>query len=202
MSNFDTIRDFEALIANYFNAPYAVAVDCCTHGLELCLRFEKADSFFTPKHTYLSVPMLGNKLGINHIWKEDKWKEYYYITDNIIDAAVLWRKNSYINGTYMVLSFQFRKHLSLGRGGIILLDNEKTAHELRKMAYDGRDNTSNVPWAEQEISNIGYHYYMTPETAQSGLSKFHDALCTHPKKWSWQNYPDLSKFKIFNDDSI
>jgi dTDP-4-amino-4,6-dideoxygalactose transaminase len=36
--SFDKIREFEEAIALFFGAPHAVAVDCCTHGLELCLR--------------------------------------------------------------------------------------------------------------------------------------------------------------------
>ena len=47
-----------------------------------------------------------------------------YITNNVIDAAVLWEKNSYVKGTMMCISFQFQKHLSLGRGGMILLDDK------------------------------------------------------------------------------
>ena len=200
MSSFNYIEEFEILVSKHFNAPYGVAVDCCTHGLELCLRYENTNYFTTPKHTYLSVPMLSHKLGIEHSWKDDKWKEYYYITDNIIDAAVLWKKDSYIKGTYMVLSFQFRKHLSLGRGGMILLDNEEAAKELRKMVYDGRDNTNNLPWAEQNITSFGYHYYMTPEIAQTGLLKYNDALATKSKVWSWENYPDLTTFKVFSNE--
>lgn len=41
-------------------------------------------------------------------------------------------KNSYIPNTYMCLSFQFQKHLSLGRGGMILLDNKEDAIILKK----------------------------------------------------------------------
>ena len=37
------------------------------------------------------------------------------------------------------------------------------------MSYDGR--LPDVPWREQNISSVGYHYYMTPETAQLGLEK-------------------------------
>ena len=99
----------------------------------------------------------------------------------------------------MVLSFQFKKHLSLGRGGMILTDNAEAASELRKLAYDGRDNNSGLPWAEQEIKTIGYHYYMTPETAQSGLHKFHDAVSKESKKWSYKDYPNISNYKIFNN---
>ena len=40
----------------------------------------------------------------------------------------------------MCISFQFRKHLSLGRGGIILTDNLLAAKELK--TYDGRSKCS------------------------------------------------------------
>ena len=40
--SFQVIADFEKEVAKFFDAPYAVAVDCCTHGLELCLRYKKA----------------------------------------------------------------------------------------------------------------------------------------------------------------
>ena len=45
------------------------------------------------------------KYGIELKWKEEKWVDYYYITENIIDAAVLWKKDSYISGTFMCISF-------------------------------------------------------------------------------------------------
>jgi len=189
---------FENIVKDYYNSPYAVAVDCCTHGLELCLRYENSDHIEVPKHTYLSVPMLASKLNITYSWKEESWEDFYYITDKIVDAAVYWKKNSYIKGTYFVLSFQFKKHLSLGRGGMILTDNEEAAIELKKMAYDGRDNNTG-PWAEQNIETIGYHYYMTPETAELGISKFQAATDSVPKLWSYKDYPDLTKFKVFNN---
>lgn len=196
--SFRQVTLFENKIAEFYGAPYAVAVDCCTHGLELCLRYSKENYFLVPKHTYLSVPMLAEKLNIKRTFIDDEWENYYYITDNIIDAAVYWKENSYIHGTFMVLSFQFQKHLSLGRGGMILTDKKEAAHALRCMSYDGRDNTTG-PWGEQNIETIGYHYYMTPETAQSGISKFHDALCTEPKKWSYKDYPNLTTFKVFQN---
>lgn len=40
--SFEVIADFEKEIAKFFGASYAVAVDCCTHGLELCLRMKGA----------------------------------------------------------------------------------------------------------------------------------------------------------------
>ena len=123
------------------------------------------------------------------------WTNYYYLTDNIIDAAVLWRKNSYIPNTFMNISFQFRKHLSLGRGGVILTDDKNTALELKKMSYDGRH--PDIPWREQNIKTFGYHYYMTPETAQLGLDKIDNAIKSIPKKWQYDDWPDISKFDVF-----
>ncbi len=189
--SFKVISDFEKEIANFFGAPYAVATDCCTHGVELCLRREKARGIAVPRRTYVSIPMLADKLNIDLVWKDEDWIDYYYLTDNIIDAAVLWKKDSYIPGTYMSISFQFRKHLSLGRGGVILTDDKTAALELKKMSYDGRH--PDYSWSTQNITTLGYHYYMTPETAQLGLDKLDLAIKTPPKKWTVNDWPDLTE---------
>ena len=201
---FDIVGEFEKKIADFFGSPYAVAVDCCTHGLELCLRLSQVRSINVPHRTYLSVPLLAEKLKIKREWKDENWKDYYLLTDTtsrwkIIDAAVLWEKNSYIAGTYMCISFQFQKHLSLGRGWVILTDSETGAEELKKMSYDGR--IPNVPWREQNIKTIGYHYYMTPETAQNGLDKLPLAIETAPREWVVNDWPDLTQMKVFKKDN-
>ena len=192
---FQTVAEFEKELAIFFGSPAAVAVDCCTHGLELCLRHTGASLINVPNQTYVSVPFLAEKLGISLEWRSEEWRNYYYLTENIIDAAVLWEKNSYIPGTFMCLSFQFQKHLSLGRGGVILLDDYSVAQELKKMSYDGRAPT--LPWREQDIGSMGYHYYMTPETAEMGLKKLKEAKKKKPKQWLASDYPDLTKMKVF-----
>lgn len=193
--NFNTVTEFENQIAQFFGAPYAVAVDSCTHGIELCLRYTNADHITVPKNTYLSIPFLAHKLWIELEWKNENWVDYYYVTDNVIDAAVLWKSNSYIPGTYMNLSFQYQKHLSLGRGGMILTDNKEAAERLKKMSYDGR--LPNTPWRNQNIEVYGYHYYMTPETAQLGLDKLEIAINTPPRQWTINDWPDLTQMKVF-----
>ena len=193
--NFQAVTEFENKLAQFFGSPYAVAIDCCTHGVELSLRYTKAQVIEVPKHTYLSIPFLAHKLNIELKWKDDNWRDYYYLTDKVIDAAVLWKKDSYIPGTYMSISFQYQKHLSLGRGGVILTDNKIAAEELKKMSYDGR--LPNIPWREQNILSVGYHYYMTPETAQLGLSKLENAINTQPRQWVIEDWPDLTNMKIF-----
>ena len=197
--NFDSVSKFENEVAKFFGSPYAVAVDCCTHGIELCLRLLKSNDIVVPARTYVSVPMLAKKLNLKWEWKDEEWTDYYRIDNtNIIDAAVLWRENSYIPDTFMCLSFQFQKHLSLGRGGMILTDNKDAALSLKKMSYDGR--MPNVPWREQNIDTMGYHYYMTPETAQLGLNKLEEAINTTSRDWTVSDWPDLRNMEIFNNE--
>jgi dTDP-4-amino-4,6-dideoxygalactose transaminase len=199
--SFDIITKFENIIAKFFGSKYAIAVDSCTHGLELALRYRNEKKIIVPKRTYLSVPFLANKLNIEREWKDENWEDYYSINSGdkkIIDAAVLWKENSYIPNTFMCVSFQYQKHLSLGRGGVILLDNDDDALILKKMSYDGR--LPNIPWRDQNIDCIGYHYYMTPETAKLGLDKIDDAIKNKPKKWKVSDWPDLTEMKIFKNE--
>lgn len=193
----DTVVKFEKLIATFYGAPYAVAVDCCTHAIELCLRLTKPDNVTCPSHTYLSIPMTLKKLDINFEFVDANWNDFYFLGNtNIVDAAVYWRRNGYVPNTLTCLSFQHKKHLSLDRGGMILLDNLTQYNELKKMRYDGR--LDDIPWKEQDVDSIGYHYYMTPETAERGIYKFCTAEVTEPKLWTHEDYPDISKMKVFN----
>lgn len=196
--NFNVVTEFENKISEFFGSPHAVAVDSCTHGIELCLRYTKETKINVPKRTYLSVPFLAEKMGLEREWRDEEWEDYYtlnYGNKKIIDAAVLWKKNSYIPNTFMSISFQYQKHLSLGRGGIILLDNKEDYIKLKKMSYDGR--LPNISWRDQDIETIGYHYYMTPETANLGLEKLENAINTKPRKWVTNDWPDLTQMDIF-----
>ena len=188
--HFNTVKKFENEIAKFYNAPYAVAVDCCTHAIELCLRYTKSQNIVLPTRTYISVPFTADKIGIDWVFEDYEWEDYYKIGNtNIIDAAVFWKEDGYIPNTFMCLSFQYQKHLSLGRGGMILTDDKDAAVELKKMSYDGR--TPDKPWREQDISCMGYHYYMTPETAQIGLDSLEEAKRRKPREWVWEDWPDL-----------
>jgi len=199
--NFTVVKEFEEKIADFYGAPYAVAVDCCTHALELCLRYTQAYEVTFPTRTYISVPFLGEKLKLKWSWDPKEWIEYYYIGNTkIIDAAVFWEEGGYVPGTLMCLSFQFQKHLNLGRGGMILTDDEYSANQLKKMSYDGR--TPDKPWREQNISTMGYHYYMTPETAQDGLDKLEEAKARTPKKWVLEDWPDLRNMQVFKNSEL
>lgn len=192
----NSIQLFEIEIAKFFGSPYAVATDCCTHAVELCLRLKNIKTATSPTQTYLSIPMTLEKLGINWAWQDIKWQDYYYIGGtNIIDAAVYWKANGYVPNTLMCLSFQFQKHLNLGRGGAILCETLEDYTEFKKMTHDGR--LPGMPWKEQNVDAWGYHYYMTLETAALGLEKLPKAIETAPKIWTQDEYPYLPDMKVF-----
>ena len=194
--DFSTVQTFEKKIATFFGAPHAVAFDSCTHGIEACLYLTAARKIIVPKRTYISIPFLAKKMNISLEWKDENWQDYYYLTENIIDAAILWKPKSFINRTFMSLSFQYQKHLSLGRGGAVLCSNIEEYEALKKLSYDGR--LPNVPWREQNIQTFGLHYYMTPETAQMGIDRLEDAISSTPKKWIVTDWPDLTLLKVFS----
>lgn len=187
---------FERTIADFYGAKYAVSVDCCTHAVELCLRLLKPAAVTCPSQTYISIPFTFEKLNLHWAFTQDEWQDYYYIGGtNIIDAAVYWKRGGYVPNTFMCLSFQFQKHLSLAKGGMILTDDKDAYEELKKMSCDGRSRLT--PWMTQDISTIGYHYYMAPETAQLGLDKFEAAVSTEPRKWTQADYPFLPDMSVF-----
>lgn len=196
---FEAVSLFEKKISSFFGSPYAIATDCCTHAIELCLIHLKVKNVLIPNHTYLSIPMTCKKLNLDWDWRFDAWSEYYQLGGTeIYDAATLWRKDSYIPNTFMCVSFQYKKHLSLGRGGAILCTNKEDYDALVKLSYDGRER--GTPWASQSISSFGYHYYMTPETAMMGLEKLDDAVQTTPRLWSFRDYPNLQEhFALFSN---
>ena len=78
---------------------------------------------------------------------------------------------------------------------MILTDDKESAEELRRMSYDGREPSQ--PWREQDISSMGYHYYMTPETAQRGLERLEEAKNTTPRQWVYTDWPDIRNMKVF-----
>ena len=195
--SFKTVEEFEKKIANFFGSPFAIATDSCTHAIELCLRLQNPNKkILFPKKTYIGVPLLGYKLHLNWDWVDLNWSNFYKIENtNIIDAAVLWKQDSYIEKTFMCLSFQFQKHINIGRGGMILTDDENSYSQLIMMSYDGRRR--DTPWRDQNIAVRGYHYYMTPESAKKGIEIFENKKNDDPKIWSYLDYPDVSKMKVF-----
>ena len=88
------ILQLEEKVSNYFGSPYAVAVDCCTHGVELALRLIDENDrgvkyqVTCPNWTYLSIPMTFEKLGYDWHFTSEKWEEYYRIGNTYIFDAL------------------------------------------------------------------------------------------------------------------
>lgn len=192
MNNFDRITEFEQELSKFTGAPYVVMTDCCTHAIELCMRYEEVKVCSFPAHTYLSIPMTMLKLDIDFDYDDTDWIGEYQFENTIIwDSARLLSNNMYREGQMQCLSFGYSKPLEIGRGGAILLDDKEAYHTLIRMRYDGRDlNIS--PWEDQVEFEVGYHYKPTPEEAIIGLEKLH----TVDQRPKYFRYPDLRNITI------
>jgi dTDP-4-amino-4,6-dideoxygalactose transaminase len=194
---FDKILKFEQELAEYTGAPYAIMTDCCTHAIEMCLRYDQVkETCFTP-YTYLSVPMTMHKLGINYTYSDEEHQhwigEYQFFGTRIWDSARRLERNMYRSGTLTCISFGRTKPLAIGRCGAILLDDLGAYRVMILQRYDGRD-LSIVPWETQKVFHVGYHYKPSIEEAELG-SKLLPLVNEAPK---YVKYPDCRKIKIID----
>jgi hypothetical protein len=192
------VTEFEKALGEYTGAPYVITTDCATHAMELCLRYlNPIHPVQVPKHTYLSVPMMVEKIGAKLAFMNVEWEKYYQLHPYpVIDGSVHFEENCYVPGTFYCLSFQHKKRLNLGRGGAILTDNKEAYEVLKKMRYDGRD-LSVAPWANDPVDVLGYHYYMTPEQAQKGLDDLSAGNLKPYEIKGHTDYPNLTLFPHF-----
>lgn len=198
----DVVDLFEQKVKDFTGSRYALAVDCCTHALELCLRYKIAigeidygSSIGIPENTYISVPMTITKLGLRYKLMPTKWSGIYPLICSgleVIDAAVRWQEGMYLDHSLMCLSFQIKKRIPIGRGGMILLDNLKAYEAIKLMRYDGRDLDTAYD-SNDHIKSFGYHYYMTPEDAARGILLM-DEIKEQGDSASYLNYPNLNKW--------
>jgi dTDP-4-amino-4,6-dideoxygalactose transaminase len=166
---FAKIAEFEQALSAYTDAPYCVMTDCCTHAIELCLRYEQPVNLAFTAYTYLSIPMLMHKLGIEYRLVPEDWTgEYQFHGSRIWDSARRLERGMYRDGQVQCVSFGHGKPLQIGRGGAILLDDRRMYDQLLEQRYDGRDLTVS-PWQEQRVFRVGYHYRPTIEEAARGL---------------------------------
>jgi dTDP-4-amino-4,6-dideoxygalactose transaminase len=196
--SFNKILKFERALAEFAGAPYAIMTDCCTHAIELCLRYDKVTTCsFTP-FTYLSLPMTMRKLGIAYGYQNEfkqTWVgEYKIAGTRIWDSARRLEKNMYRAGEMQCLSFGHGKPLHINRGGAILLDDEEAYKAILQMRYDGRDLTVS-PWETQKTFSVGYHYKPTIEEAEQGLALLEGIKYRNPEP-KFVAYPDLRQITI------
>jgi dTDP-4-amino-4,6-dideoxygalactose transaminase len=194
---FDKILKFEQALAEFTGAPYAIMTDCCTHAIELCLRYDQIRSCSFTAFTYLSVVMTMHKLGIEYSLENEVWTgEYQFHDTRIWDSARRLEKNMYRPGAMQCLSFGHSKPLHIGRGGAILLDDAEAYNIILAQRYDGR-NLTVAPWESQQTFRVGYHYKPTIEEATQGLVLLQD-LKEFPVIPQFVAYPDCRKIKILD----
>lgn len=193
MGSFDPIYKFERALGLLTGAPYVVMTDCCTHALELCLRYEQMTFYEIPARTYISVPMLMHKLNKAYAYTDVEWVGEYRLgpSTRIWDSARLLKLGMYRKGQMQCLSFGHNKPLSIGHGGAILLDDAEAYHRLIRQRSDGRD-LKITPWESQKVFEVGYHYRPTIEDAVRGL----ELLPTVDQEPKYYKYPNLREIII------
>ena len=210
-------EDFEKALAEYTNAKYVVTVDNMSNALFLALYYEnyinksiKGGYVKCPKRTYPSVPC-----EIIHSGLKVEFTENYGCLDmekgtlkgayklgnsNVYDSALRFTADMYLKGTHMCVSFTGPyKHFKLSKGGAILTDNYKAYLWFKRARYSGRRECS---YHDDNLDMLGWNFYMMPELSARGLllmNQFYNIDGTKKRQKDLiLPYPDLSKFKVYN----
>jgi dTDP-4-amino-4,6-dideoxygalactose transaminase len=194
----EVVDIFEKKVAKFSGSKYAVAVDSCSHGIFLVLKYlNSQQKIKIPKHTYVSVPMQIINAGYDVEFIDKEWSGVYQLEPlNIWDGAGRWTQNMFIgNSNFHVLSFQIKKRIPIGKGGIILCDDYEAYKWLKKSSYDGRD--INTDYINDDIDIIGYHMYMTPEDAARGIILMDNISTINEDSHNSTKYPDLTRLNVF-----
>ena len=195
MNPFTVVSLFEEAIAEYTGSPYAVAVDSCTNAIFLCCKYLGVKKVTIPKCTYLSVPQSIIHAGGKVCFEDIEWKGIYQLYPYpIYDTAKRLTSGMYIKHSFMCLSFHIKKHLPIGKGGMILISDPDAVEWFKKARYEGR---SEVPYQLDDIDMLGWNMYMTPEQAARGLYLL-SLLPKHNEDLK-ETYRDLTEFSIFKN---
>jgi dTDP-4-amino-4,6-dideoxygalactose transaminase len=198
----DVVDIFERKVAEFAGAKYGIAVDCCTHGVFLSLKYLQAvgklkhdDVITIPDCTYVSIAQQVIHAGCQVNFENQEWSGVYQLKPTPVwDAATRWRRGMFTGG-FHVVSFQLKKRIPIGRGGMILTDDAEAYRWLKKASYDGRDLS--VPQWEDDYEMMGYHYYMTPEDAARGILLMDQVSEYTEDCGSNKHYSPLSNRTIF-----
>jgi dTDP-4-amino-4,6-dideoxygalactose transaminase len=189
------VQMFEEEIAHYTGSKYAVSVDSCTNALFLCCKYLEVKEVTIPKRTYLSVPMAVIHAGGTPVFKDVQWSGIYQLNPYpIIDAAKRFTSGMYVKNSFMCLSFHIKKHLKIGKGGMILTDDPVAVEWFKKARYEGR---SAKMYHEDDIDSLGWNMYMTPQQAAHGLALMQNIVEHNPDLPEGNGYRDLTEFKVF-----
>jgi dTDP-4-amino-4,6-dideoxygalactose transaminase len=194
----DAVTIFENRLAEYAGSKHAVCVDSCSNAMFLCMKYLKVENqtIELPAHTYASTPMQCIHAGNLIRFVDKEWSgEYYLEPTPIVDGATRFTRGMYRKDSYYCVSFHHRKTLKIGRGGVILTDNKNFVDWARPMIYDGRHK--DIFYKTDQFASIGYHMYMTPEEAATGLLLLDQLGDNNPDTGNSNSYTDLRNQKIF-----
>ena len=196
------VKMFEEEIADYTGSPYAISVDSCTNALFLCCKYLKVKKVEIPSKTYLSVPQSIINSGGEVVFNPslNDWKGIYQLSPYpIYDAAKRFTSEMYIPGSLMCISFHIKKHLKIGKGGMILTDSKEAVEWLKMARYEGR---SEKLYHDDNITEMGWNMYMTPQEAAHGLALMQNMSWENPDLDENNGYRDLREFKLFKDCKV
>jgi dTDP-4-amino-4,6-dideoxygalactose transaminase len=198
---YDVVKKFEATVAEFAGAKYGVAVESCTNALFLScfylfhVRFpHRKRDVHLPRQTYPGVPCSVIHAGGVVRWTDEEWIGDYQLRPfSIYDAAKRFRPGMYVDGSLYCLSFHAKKHLPIGRGGMILTDDVEAVEWFKRARFDGRNECE---LSKDNFTMLGWNMYMQPEQAARGLQLF-QSLKNFEDLPEVPSYPDLSKFAVY-----
>jgi dTDP-4-amino-4,6-dideoxygalactose transaminase len=193
----EVVDIFEKKVADFCESKFAVAVDCCSNAIFLILKYiNDPQKIKIPYFTYASVPMQILHAGYEFEFVDKKWSGTYKLDPlDVWDFAGRWTKGMY-EGGFSALSFQIKKRLPIGRGGMILCDDYDAYRWFKRACYDGRDLDNN--YMDDDIEMLGWHMYMTPEDAARGIILMDNIPEVNIDSHSYTSYKDLRLNKIFD----
>ena len=196
----DIVDIFEKEVAEFAGCDYAIAIDNCTDGLFLCLKYIKYSGEVTiPSNNYCSVPMTILNSGCKVNFENIEWSGVYQLKPtNIYDGATRWTEGMYqADSGYQVISFQLKKRIPIGKGGMILTNDKDSVEWFKMMRYEGRH--MDIPYQDDKLGLIGYNMYMTPEDAARGLILMKHTPRINDDSGGSHSYPNLKSQDIFKN---
>ena len=213
-------KDLEAELCRYTGAKYAVTTNSCSSALLLAVKYHldrsgtgpswlraavDRDIVQIPKRTYVSVPMSVVHAGGKPEFTDEEWIGSYQLKPYPVFDSARWftsglfgvlrpKVAKHFDSAFVCVSFHASKTLADTQGGAILHDCDEADAWFRRMRFDGR--TEGVPPAQDDFREIGYHAYLSPDTAARLLWKL-ASLPPYNAPLPNSEYPDLSTFEIF-----
>jgi len=168
-------RFFEKLFRDFVGSRYAIAVDSCTSGLFLSLKYNgigKGETVTIPSLTFASVANVILHCGAEIKWEDDVYvgKAYYMKNDRpfkVVDSAHQLERGIYRDflDSLMCFSFYPTKLLASAEGGMICTNDHYAMEWLEKARWHGRKGGG----YQYTIDMAGWKMNMTDVQAAIGI---------------------------------